>query len=375
MSSTDELDYVSRPKDLRPIKSREGLWPSCNEQELNELVGFLDRQSARSRHFEQKGKNNFPWKSAQKRSVTLKEALRRSCISHASEAAAMRKLSRPLKTLSEISDGGGRIKTRQDEEKRHFLETSEQKIAAFSRLLHLKEQALNCEEFRRRDRSKQEPKKLHLTVRVNDVSEACETILYQAGTRKKSTPRSMNGRIREKGECSQSPKSSSTADQSSSTSNSEESNQSILTETGGKPHMSRDDRWRAIRRVEMNQGRIRLKNFTLLRRLGCGDIGTVYVARLVGSECLFALKVMDEEFLWNRKKMPRAETEREILQMLDHPFLPTLYAHFSEDNLACLVMEYCPGGDLHVLRQRKPLRSFPEPAARLASLGKPKLKT
>ncbi|KAJ1379498.1 Serine-threonine/tyrosine-protein kinase, catalytic domain [Sesbania bispinosa] len=55
---------------------------------------------------------------------------------------------------------------------------------------------------------------------------------------------------------------------------------------------------------------------------------------------------MDNEFLARRKKMPRAQTEREILRMLDHPFLPTLYAQFTSDNLSCLAMEYCPGGDL-----------------------------
>ncbi|KAG0478637.1 hypothetical protein HPP92_013356 [Vanilla planifolia] len=100
------------------------------------------------------------------------------------------------------------------------------------------------------------------------------------------------------------------------------------------------------------------------KKLGCGDIGTVYLAELTGSGCLFALKVMDVEFLLSRKKMLRAQSEREILQMLDHPFLPTLYAHFTTDNLSCLVMEYCPGGDLHVLRQKQPGRRFSEPAAR-----------
>ncbi|KAF8772752.1 hypothetical protein HU200_005416 [Digitaria exilis] len=94
------------------------------------------------------------------------------------------------------------------------------------------------------------------------------------------------------------------------------------------------------------------------------DIGTVYLAELVGSDCMFALKVMDIEYLINRKKMLRAQTEREILQMLDHPFLPTLYSHFTTDNLSCLVMEFCPGGDLHVLRQKQPTRTFSEAAAR-----------
>ena len=128
--------------------------------------------------------------------------------------------------------------------------------------------------------------------------------------------------------------------------------------------MSKDVRWEAVRHVKMQDGILSLRHFNLLKKLGCGDIGTVYLAELIGTSCLFAIKVMDNEFLARRKKMPRAQTEREILRMLDHPFLPTLYAQFTSDNLACLVMEYCPGGDLHVLRQKQPGRNFSEPAAR-----------
>ncbi|KAK9108206.1 hypothetical protein Syun_024217 [Stephania yunnanensis] len=76
------------------------------------------------------------------------------------------------------------------------------------------------------------------------------------------------------------------------------------------------------------------------------------------------MKVMDKVALSSRKKLPRAQTEREILQSLDHPFLPTLYSHFETDSFSCLVMEFCPGGDLHALRQRQPGKHFPEHAAR-----------
>ncbi|KAM0939683.1 putative protein kinase AGC-RSK-2 family [Dioscorea sansibarensis] len=168
---------------------------------------------------------------------------------------------------------------------------------------------------------------------------------------------------REKGECSQSSKSS-MADCSSSASISDDSNQSGYCSQSSRPHMSKDVKWMAIHNVIEGHGNLGLKNFKLHSRLGCGDIGTVYLAELIGSECFFALKVMDNEFLMSRKKMLRSQTEREILQMLDHPFLPTLYAHFTSDNLSCLVMEYCPGGDLHVLRQKQPGRSFSEFAAR-----------
>ncbi|XP_062204281.1 serine/threonine-protein kinase D6PKL1-like [Phragmites australis] len=169
-------------------------------------------------------------------------------------------------------------------------------------------------------------------------------------------------RAEEKGECSQNSKSS-ISEYGCSTSISYES-QIGLNGYSNRPHMAKDLRWLTIRQLALQQGSLGLDNFNLLKRLGCGDIGTVYLAELVDSDCLFALKVMDIEYLINRKKMLRAQAEREILEMLDHPFLPTLYAHFTTDNLSCLVMEYCPGGDLHVLRQRQPGRSFPEPAAR-----------
>ncbi|KAK1299603.1 Serine/threonine-protein kinase KIPK [Acorus calamus] len=157
---------------------------------------------------------------------------------------------------------------------------------------------------------------------------------------------------------------SSIGEYSCSTSISDESNQSGSSSNGNRPHMSKDVRWEAIRRAEHQQGSLGLKHFKLIKRLGCGDIGSVYLAELIGSGCFFALKVMDNDFLASRKKMPRAQTEREILQMLDHPFLPSLYTHFTTDKLSCLVMEYCPGGDLHVLRQRQQGRFFTEPAAR-----------
>ncbi|KAL0316123.1 UNVERIFIED_CONTAM: Serine/threonine-protein kinase KIPK2 [Sesamum radiatum] len=167
----------------------------------------------------------------------------------------------------------------------------------------------------------------------------------------------------EKGDISLSSKSSICDFSSSTTSFSEESNLSGST-CSSRPHMSKDTRWEAINHIRKQYGFLGLSHFNLLKKLGSGDIGTVYLAELIGTNCPFAIKVMDNEFLARRKKMPRAQTEREILRMLDHPFLPTLYAQFTSDNLSCLVMEFCPGGDLHVLRQKQPGRYFPEQAAR-----------
>lgn len=145
---------------------------------------------------------------------------------------------------------------------------------------------------------------------------------------------------------------------------SDESTCSSFSTSISKPHKANDLRWEAIQAVRARDGVLGLGHFRLLKRLGCGDIGSVYLSELSGTKCYFAMKVMDKGSLASRKKLLRAQTEREILQSLDHPFLPTLYTHFETDKFSCLVMEFCPGGDLHTLRQRQPGKHFSEQAVK-----------
>ncbi|GER35794.1 protein kinase [Striga asiatica] len=136
-----------------------------------------------------------------------------------------------------------------------------------------------------------------------------------------------------------------------------------------KPHKGNDVRWDAIQGVRAREigggpAGLGLGHFKLLKKLGFGDIGSVYLAELRGTGCLFAMKVMDKGMLVSRRKVGRAQMERDILGMLDHPFLPTLYSHFETEKFSCLLMEFCSGGDLHLLRQRQPGKHFSEQAAR-----------
>ncbi|KAG5597995.1 hypothetical protein H5410_039227 [Solanum commersonii] len=145
---------------------------------------------------------------------------------------------------------------------------------------------------------------------------------------------------------------------------SEESTSSSLSSSVNKPHKANDSRWEAIQAIRSKDGALDLRHFRLLKKLGSGDIGSVYLSELCGTKCYFAMKVMDKASLASRKKLLRAQTEREILQSLDHPFLPTLYSHFETEKFSCLVMEFCPGGDLHTLRQRQPGKHFSEQAVK-----------
>lgn len=142
-----------------------------------------------------------------------------------------------------------------------------------------------------------------------------------------------------------------------------------------KPHAtSSDPCWNTMRRVQSEVLSLSLDDFCFIQKLGSGDIGTVYLVELKGHSnkgCLFAAKVMDKEELVSRSKEGRARIEMEILDMLDHPFLPTLYTTLDTDKWSLLLTEYCPGGDLHVLRQRLPEKRFDEAAVRLVLLHLP----
>ncbi|XP_051146609.1 serine/threonine-protein kinase D6PKL2-like [Andrographis paniculata] len=141
---------------------------------------------------------------------------------------------------------------------------------------------------------------------------------------------------------------------------SDDSNWSTATCGANKPHKGNDPHFQAILSVLARDGVLTITHFKLLKRLGCSDIGSVYLSELSSTGCFFAMKVTDKA----AKKLAHARMEREILQLLDHPFLPTLYAQFETDRYLWLATEYCPGGDLHSLRQQQPHKCFSEHAAR-----------
>ncbi|XP_025822697.1 phototropin-1A isoform X5 [Panicum hallii] len=141
-----------------------------------------------------------------------------------------------------------------------------------------------------------------------------------------------------------------------------------------KPHMKDTASWRAIQKVLENGESIDLKHFKPVKPLGSGDTGSVHLVELLGTGEYFAMKAMDKSVMLNRNKVHRATVERQILDMLDHPFLPTLYASFQHLSIAiymsqtkthiCLITDYCSGGELFMLLDRQPMKVLKEDAVR-----------
>ncbi|XP_059626702.1 phototropin-1 [Cornus florida] len=131
-----------------------------------------------------------------------------------------------------------------------------------------------------------------------------------------------------------------------------------------KPHRKDSSPWRAIQKILDSGEQIGLKHFKPIKPLGSGDTGSVHLVELCGTDEYFAMKAMDKNIMLNRNKVHRACAEREILDMLDHPFLPALYASFQTKTHICLVTDYCPGGELFVLLDRQPMKVLKEDAVR-----------
>ncbi|KAA3489585.1 phototropin-1-like isoform X1 [Gossypium australe] len=131
-----------------------------------------------------------------------------------------------------------------------------------------------------------------------------------------------------------------------------------------KPHRKDSPSWNAIQKILDSGERIGLKHFRPVKPLGSGDTGSVHLVELCGTGLYFAMKAMDKGIMLNRNKVHRACAEREILDMLDHPFLPALYASFQTKTHICLITDYCPGGELFMLLDRQPMKVMKEDAVR-----------
>nr|AML76909.1 putative LOV domain-containing protein [Prumnopitys andina] len=131
-----------------------------------------------------------------------------------------------------------------------------------------------------------------------------------------------------------------------------------------KPHKKNNSSWAAIKKIQEMGEQLDLKHFKPIRPLGCGDTGSVHLVELCGTGELFAMKAMDKTVMLNRNKVHRACMERQIIEMMDHPFLPTLYASFQTKTHVCLITDFAAGGELFWLLDRQPKKAIREDAVR-----------
>lgn len=92
-----------------------------------------------------------------------------------------------------------------------------------------------------------------------------------------------------------------------------------------------------------------LEDFQLLRVVGKGCMGKVFLVRLQASQDLLALKVISKRRLCKPKEQIHVKKERDILALISeihHPFLVHLKCTFQDTENLYIAMEYHAGGDI-----------------------------
>jgi len=88
------------------------------------------------------------------------------------------------------------------------------------------------------------------------------------------------------------------------------------------------------------------KDFTMIRVLGKGCVGRVLLVRKNDTGKIYAMKILEKNQILKEKQVRYTQTERSILGNIQHPFIVKLYFAFQTPKRLCLVMQYCPGGEL-----------------------------
>ncbi|XP_014486588.1 PREDICTED: ribosomal protein S6 kinase alpha-5-like [Dinoponera quadriceps] len=128
------------------------------------------------------------------------------------------------------------------------------------------------------------------------------------------------------------------------------------------------DRYSRVNLADSRNQRVDMTHFDLLKVLGTGAYGKVFLVRKrTGTDAgrLYAMKVLKKAAIVQKKKTTEhTKTERQVLEAVrDSPFLVTLHYAFQTDAKLHLILDYVNGGELFThlyLREQ-----FPENEVRI----------
>ncbi|KAA0146670.1 hypothetical protein FNF27_01493 [Cafeteria roenbergensis] len=109
-------------------------------------------------------------------------------------------------------------------------------------------------------------------------------------------------------------------------------------------------------------GGITVEDFELLRVLGKGSFGKVFLVRLGVTGAIYAMKVLKKSEVVRRRQVEHTKAERRIMGGVDHSCIVSLRFAFQSADKLYMVTDYCRGGELFF--HLKKMRTFPEDMVR-----------
>mmetsp|Transcript_8664 Transcript_8664/g.19043 ORF Transcript_8664/g.19043 Transcript_8664/m.19043 type:complete len:611 (-) Transcript_8664:387-2219(-) len=107
----------------------------------------------------------------------------------------------------------------------------------------------------------------------------------------------------------------------------------------------------------------RLDSFKMIKVIGKGSFGKVFLVKEIKTGEMFALKVLKKDNIIKRNQVEHTRTERNVLGYVKHPFIVGLNMAFQSKHKLYFVLDYCAGGELFFHLGK--LGKFPEPRAKI----------
>ena len=87
--------------------------------------------------------------------------------------------------------------------------------------------------------------------------------------------------------------------------------------------------------------------------LGIGSFGKVWLVRYRKTNSLYAMKILQKQYIIEHKQEEHTQTERDILEKIQYPFIISLQFAFQDAKHLFFVTEFAQGGELfyHLKRE------------------------
>lgn len=93
--------------------------------------------------------------------------------------------------------------------------------------------------------------------------------------------------------------------------------------------------------ARLRSGNVGLDDFELLRVLGKGSFGKVFLVRLIATGHVYAMKVLKKSEVVRRRQVEHTKAERRIMGGIQHPFVVALRFAFQTADKLYMVTDYC----------------------------------
>jgi serine/threonine protein kinase len=92
--------------------------------------------------------------------------------------------------------------------------------------------------------------------------------------------------------------------------------------------------------------KVKLEDFDMLEILGTGTFGKVRLCKHRSTNIYFCMKILSKVRVVRLKQADHINNEKNVLNMVQHPFIVKLFSTFKDATNLYLLLEFVPGGEL-----------------------------